>query len=162
MTEAVLEETSFIYKMLMTLIIAIACVGIVSTIVKFDLNTIDIQRELVFNRVLYDPQGFLYTDKDGVTHTAVIDRERFDTIDVDATFTYLPNYAGVKVDLIIDGDTKTRIINSMTYDNIRLATEANIKDGGSLVKRAYPVIVMDNGKRTSGWLNITVAVPARA
>ncbi len=162
MTEAVLEAGSWIYKMIVTLVIAIICVAIVGLVVKNDTNSIDMQRELLFNRILYDPQGFLYTDKEtAVTHTAIIDKELFTQEQANLAFQYVKNYGGASVSLI-DGATTTVIINDPTFSAIRVASEARIINGGSIVTRSYPVVIYDKGVRRNGWLSISVAVPSRA
>lgn len=168
MTEAVLEAGSWVYKMLVTLVLAVVCVGIVGLVVRSETNTIDVQRELLFNRLLYDPQGFLYTDQDtGVTVTASVNKAWFaqavgNQLFVDQTFTYLPNYGGAEVTLI-DGNERTTVrVNAQTYDTIRVSATANIDRGGQLVTRTYPVRIYDNGATRGGWLVITVATPERA
>lgn len=163
MTEAVLEAGSWIYKMVVTLVLAVVCVAIVGLVIQTDTNTVDVQRELLFSRVLYDPQGFLYTDeKTGVTRTGVIDRARFTQEHANEAFQYVTNYGGARVSLIDGSSTTTIDINAATYNNIRVLTESRIKDGGSIVNRTYPIIIYDKGTQRNGWLSIVVAVPARA
>lgn len=168
MTEAVLEAGSWVYKMLVTLVLAVVCVGIVGLVVRSERNTIDVQRELLFNRLLYDPQGFLYTDADtGVTVTASVNKAWFDRASADASvadasFRYLPNYGGAELSLL-DGTAQTTVrVNAPTYESIRVSSAAGIDNSGQLVTRTYPVTIYDNGARRGGWLVITVAMPARA
>jgi len=164
-TEAVLEAGSWIYKMLVTLVLAVICVAIVGLVIQTETNTIDVQRELLFNRILYDPQGFLYTDSaTGVTHTGVMNKEYFVQAQdrTNQAFMYLPNYGGAEVTLIDGGTRDTVYINAVTYNAIRVSDSAGIKGGGQLVTRTYPVRIYDNGALRGGWLNVTVAMPAKA
>ena len=166
MTEAVLEAGSWIYKMLVTLVMAVVCVAIVGLVIKAETNTIDVQRELLFNRILYDPQGFLYVDgqdRTGVTQTGVFDKSRFDQTVADQAFVYLPNYGGAAVTLVDGGVPMTPIlINGPTYESIRVMATSDIEGSGTLVRRTYPVRIYDNGARLEGWLEIIVAMLANA
>jgi hypothetical protein len=159
MTEAVGEAITWIYKMFVTLVLAVICVAIVGLFFRIENNTVDMQRELIFNRVLYDPQGFLYVDDKGVAHTAVFDKALFEQTRVNEVFEYKKNYGGAEVTLIDAGDRKTVYINPETYASISVSSKAKIKGGGSLVTRTYPVTIRDGGVMKQGWVNVTVAVP---
>jgi hypothetical protein len=161
MTEAVLEAGSWIYKMIITLIVAVICVAAVGLVIRSETNTIDLQRELVFNRVLYDPQGIIWVD-DGIAHPGIIDKSRIEQTHVSETFQYLDRYCGIGITLLDNGERQTVVVNEGTLRLINTGVQAGITGTGSLVTRAYPVRIKDGANIRNGWLEITVAVPVKA
>jgi hypothetical protein len=157
MTEAIWEAGSWIYKMLFTLIIAIVLVATVGIFINTQVNSIDIQREVMRNRILFDPHS-IWLVENGVLRVGVLDPARFEQRALDEAFVYPRDYGGAKLTLIDGASQTVRYINEPTFTQISTATTIGVLRGGTVETHVYPVVIGDTARR-NGYLVVSIAMP---
>jgi hypothetical protein len=162
MSEAILELGPTIYKIFITAIMSVVVVAIVGSILSSDLNTRDVQKELLVNKILYSPDGFWYKAH-GTTYPGVLDTSTFTQTTMDAAFIYPENYGGAKITYVTSaGESNPIYVNKPTYDNFKGQATIGLSKGGHLQTYSYPVVVQQGEQRSNGYLIIEVAYPEKA
>jgi hypothetical protein len=170
-TEPIFESVLWIYKMFMTFIVAVIILFIIGTTITNELNTIELQKELLFSRILYSPDGFWYVDENGVMHTGVVNLANFNQERVNNAFDYPQRYGGAKITLTASTIPYTSAVSQpaavyvnnepgdQTYDTLRTQISSGLRNAGTLETRSYPVLIKENNQEKNGILTIEVVVP---
>lgn len=161
MTEAIFEAGSWIYKMLFTLLIAIVLVACVGIFLNNDVNTAELQGELLRNRILFDPGGIWYVDALGAMHPGILLPDNFNQTHIDRAFQYPPSYGGARLVLIDGGTSQVRYINEETFTRIATNAARGLERGGAVTVHRYPVVIGDTAQRNA-YLYVEIATPERA
>lgn len=163
MSSEVGEGISWIWKMFLTLVIAVIAIALISMYVNTNLNTIAVQRSLMVDRILYSPDGPWLIDNQGMMQPGVLDLSKLAKLDVnsgiDSVFNYPPGYGGARLSLIDGGSTTVFYINQATFNTILTRVQNNVVNGGSIETHAYPVLIADGTARRNGLFIVVVAVP---
>ena len=159
MAAIILEAGEWIYRMFFVLIVAVVSIGIVGWASNLEINTHDLQEQLLLNRILYSPNSIWYT-QNSVMHTGVINREKFTQQTIDAAFKYPDNYGGAEIRLAAGSYSQTVYVNEPTYKSLYTQYAATFGDS-QIRTYTYPVVVKDGPRTINGLLTVTTAVPPR-
>jgi hypothetical protein len=160
-TEAVRSAFEWVYKIAITLIVAVVVVAIVGNTMKSDLNTASIQKQLLLNRILYAPDSIWYVDASGVVYPGIVDFSQFTQAHLDSTFQYPDNYGGAKLTLHGSGQETTVFIAEKNFKYYELNANRGIKQGGTVEVHTYPVLIHESNVEYNGYLSVTIAMPER-
>lgn len=165
MSGIIYESVAWIYKMFMTFVIAAVCIMLVANVVQYQLNTITVQEDLVLDRVLYSPDSFWYTNSDGILEPGVVNKQLFETGQLEKNIQFPAGYAGVRLQLYEIGQkTPTEAyVNEQWFTTYSTAYQVGTVGGGSVVTHTYPVTITDNGNNPrEGILVVDIAMPEKA
>jgi hypothetical protein len=155
------EMGVWLYKLLMTAIIAAVCILLVSSAVKTELNTRELQGDLLLNRILYSPDSVWYTEG-GAVRPGVIDLQKFTQEQMNNNFIYRDGYGGANITLSYGNEKKSIFIEKNTFDLYKKQYNEGWKNGGVLDTRTYPVVVRTASGEVNGMLVIEIAMPEKA
>jgi hypothetical protein len=167
MSEAVEESVLWLYKMVITFVVAIIALFIVGSSITNELDTIELQKSLFLNRVLYSPDGFWYVDEQGVMHTGVVNRAEFRKEKIELNFNYPDQYGGALLQLrslpseAVNIDSALYIEES-TYKAISGQVELGFEGAGTVETHNYPVLIKDGNREVNGMLTVRMAMPERS
>jgi hypothetical protein len=171
MADPVYESGAWIYKMLITFIVAAAAIGIVGLNIVNDLNTIEVQKQLVLSRILYSKDSF-WVEENGVVKPGVIDQNKFTPGYFNSLFIYPHGYIGASISyttIRFQGNDYTRPATQYTSDSlyideqffrhIQAQVEGGVGKTGSLETHILPVAIKTNAGMERGFLQIRIAAP---
>ena len=120
---------NFIPKIIFLAVIAIVVVMLVRTLVVTEVNVQDAEAGVLINRILYSPNGLVYTDNQiNRVYPGIIDIENFNETILEKAISPVP-YMGAKLDLVMAEQTKTIKYNEKVYD--KLYVYKDVREGGS-------------------------------
>lgn len=155
------ESFSWIYKVVITLVVAAAAIWIVGGSIANDINTYEVQKQLLISRVLYSPESIWYTDDSGMLHPGVVDAANFNQERMDAGFEYPDRYGGAKLSLVRKTGEENIYIEKETYTFYKNQFENRIRGGGHAETHLYPVVIRTGEQMENGYLILEVALPER-
>ena len=164
MTGVVQETTSFIYRMLITFIVAVVAIAIVALMVRDNTNTIDVQHALLLDRILLSPDGPWDIDETtSMVYPGVIDSSKFNKAQFDNSFIYPKGYGGARLILQDGATTNEQFVNKDTYSELITIIEAGIANGGRISVHNYPILIVDHdgSNQRNGFLTIEIVTPPR-
>jgi hypothetical protein len=156
----VLEAGEWIYKMIITLVVASIAIAMVGWTAHLEPNTRELQGELMLNRILYSPEGIWYR-AEGVTHIGVIDKNNFDQKNINSAFQYPEGYGGARLTLFEPTATTTVYINEATFKEYEVRNQKRLNDIRTW-KYTYPVLIRVNDKEVNGRLLVEVLMPEQS
>ena len=161
MADVTYEFPMWIMKTLMATIIAFVCVMLVANAVNKELNTRELQSDLLLSRILYSPDSIWYSAA-GVTYPGVVDISKFDQNRLNANFIYRDNYGGANLTLKYGSEQHTILIENSTYQLYRKQFDEGLSKGGVVDAHVYPVVVKTANGEVNGVLTIEIAMPEKA
>ena len=147
---------------LQCLIMAVVSIAIINLVVSGDINSAQLQADLMRQRILYDPGAIIYVDASGTAYPGIIDVARVEQAHIDATLEYLPNYGGAQISIYSENGEKraSAIVNQATYTRIKTNADAGL--GKSIETTVYPIVLIDSTGRENGFLVIEIAAADEA
>lgn len=142
------------------IIMVIAGVGLQSRArINAQVN-IDVVESDVISSILSDVSAFLYRDSTGTTHS-IIDVQRFEQLTSPALtslISFPTKHVTAKITVMnYDGSQeRVRYYDKDYYDFLFGKSAVFLGRGVSRTTRQWPVVLVDNGKRTRGVLRIEV------
>jgi len=144
------------------IIIALLAVWLlVNYMVITKLDSDYVEAEVMFNRLMYSPNGFTYTDP--LTHRAipgVIDLEKFTSENIDKSIKFGKPRAAARLVLYRDGaEMKNASLNGQWLR--RWSPRIGFAGPGAsvLLEKEFPVVYKDGEEFKTGLLKVNVVVP---
>ena len=158
----------FIGRLFFLIIIAIIFISIMRAFIVKSLNTAEIEKDILVNRVIYSPSGLsCFDSKTGRFIPGIIDVNNMDSKRIDYSIDYKNNmYIAAKVTLLDkqegNKEIKSFIYNKLWYD--RFLPRAFARGPGSVLKyeEHIPVLYTETGDcfdTKKGELDIIILVP---
>lgn len=177
MAEPVYEAGAWVYKMLITLAVAVVALGIVGYSVKQEVNVRDVQARILLERFLYSPDGIWYQTPER-SYTGIIDARTLADYPalqerLDKAFQYPDGYGALRVSVIRLEQTDSRsiygtvTIGKATWQALAPRIEAGTQGIGIYEQHSYPVTVRSfytdtQYVDTPALLRVELVVPQRA
>lgn len=159
------EWLGFIPYIVLTLIVMTGIFTLVNIYINITVDTKPLQREILFNRIMYSPDSIIYTDDiTGKVYPGVIDWDRFtnETLDNSIKYSYEKHMAAklelydLKKDLV-----KTAYLNNIWYNRLEPLARNRIKGAGSawIYPRSVPTLYRKNEINRPGYLRVEIIIP---
>jgi hypothetical protein len=149
-------------KIILTIIVMAGIFVLVSIFVNIRVDVKPVQREVLFNRLLYQPNSIMYTDQfTGQVYPGIIDLSKFtnETLDNSAKYLY-ERQISAKLELF-DWEKKlvqTAYLNGVWYGRIEPLAGAAIEgaSSGKIMSRTVPVSYRDGNTLRRGYLKVQI------
>lgn len=154
------------FRFVILLLVALTFVMLTNTAFKSELNTGDVELEILAQGIMRSPNSISYVEGQR-TYTGLVDIERYSKVSLDETFHNEKNsFIAAKVELLSSTgqaykDLAPRYVNKEKYDLwYPLAKTGWIGRGSAKQKeKIFPVTIIDNGVRSAGAVRITLVAP---
>jgi hypothetical protein len=152
-------------KIILTVIVMAGIFVLVSIFVNVKVDVLPVQREVLFNRLLYAPNSIMLTDNfTGKVYPGIIDMDKFndETLDNSTKYFY-ERQISAKLELF-DSDknlVQTAYLNGVWFNRIEPLARAKVggASSGKIMWRTVPVSYKKGTVLQPGYLKIEVLTP---
>jgi hypothetical protein len=154
------------FRFVILLLVALTFVMLTNSSFKSELNTGDVEMEILAQGIMRSPNSISYTEGQR-TYPGIVDIKKYTSAELDKTFFNEKNgFIAAKIELLgMNGEAyrslAPRFVNKEKYELwYPLAKTGWIGRGSAKqMEKDYVVTVLDNGQRSMGVVRITLVTP---
>jgi hypothetical protein len=150
-------------KIILTILVLLGIIALINYYVNVGVNVESVEREVLFNRLIYSPNSIMYTDNvTGRGYPGIIDYDNFtnETLDRAITYTYEKHIAA-KLELydLQKQLIQTAYLNGIWFSRLEPLARNHIAKSAEIYQRTIPIIYRKDGIDSPGFLTVEVLIP---
>ncbi|MBU1199448.1 MAG: hypothetical protein KKF46_07100 [Nanoarchaeota archaeon] len=159
------EILEFIPYIVLTVAVMAGIFLLINLFINITVDPKPLQREVLFNRLIYSPNSIMYMDQvTGRVYPGIIALDNFtnETLDKSITYSYERQIAA-KLELYDQKKelVKTAYLNGVWYTRLEPLAQSRIKGEGSadIFTRTIPILYRKNSVNLPGYIKTMILIP---